>query len=176
MARNVWQPGGDRILVGGYSVLIHKMVEIVGPDTIKCDRAVAAIDRSSDGVAVRCVNGEVFTADAAVITVPLGILKRTAGEAGHVAFSPPLPESKLGAIGRGRMSCLNKLFLIFDECHWPKDQYSFAYINETRTNRRRPNPRPARVSPPPRVPRASAGSHSQPPVRAHPRRACESSS
>jgi len=124
-------PGGDRILVGGYSVLIHKMVEIVGPDTIKCDRAVAAIDRSSDGVAVRCVNGEVFTADAAVITVPLGILKRTAGEAGHVAFSPPLPESKLGAIGRGRMSCLNKLFLIFDECHWPKDQYSFAYINET---------------------------------------------
>lgn len=48
--------------------------------------------------------GRVFEADAAVVTVPLGVLKR-----GRVAFSPPLTERKRATIGRLGFGVLNKV-------------------------------------------------------------------
>lgn len=134
-------PGGDRVLDGGYSRLINKLAEpLLG--CIQMNTSVTSIERGRDGgdgdggeasggVTVTCADGCALTADVAVITLPLGVLQRKEGEAGHVEITPPLPEWKAGAISRGRMACLNKLFLIFDECHWPREQYTFAYINET---------------------------------------------
>jgi len=124
-------PGGDRILVGGYSVLIEKLAEPVR-DCIQLNKVVSCIERPAPGgVRVSCADGTTHTADAAVVTLPLGILQRPEGAAGHVQMLPPLPDWKAHALGRGRMACLNKLFLIFDQCYWPKEQYSFAYINQT---------------------------------------------
>ena len=82
-------------------------------------------------VAVHTADGAVHEASAAVITVPLGVLQRDPSQSGHIAFAPPLPAWKQGAIARGFMGCLNKLILEFESCHWPADQYSFGYINAT---------------------------------------------
>jgi len=122
--------GGDRILVGGYSVLINKLAEPV-MDRVQLNKVVSKVDYSADsGVSIYCADGSNFTADVAVITLPLGILKRTKDQNGYVEFSPELPARKANAIEHGRMACLNKLFLTFDKCYWPEDQYTFSYINE----------------------------------------------
>lgn len=126
-------PGGDRVLEGGYSSLITKMGEPL-QQSVQLNKVVSKIDLGGGGgvgVAVSCADGSTHTADVCVCTLPLGVLQRAPAEAGHVAVSPPLPAEKQAALGRARMACLNKLFLVFDTCHWPADQYTFAYVNET---------------------------------------------
>ena len=127
--------GGDRILVGGYGTLIEKLAENLR-DEIHLNEVVTHIEhgrvRDAAFVTARTRSGAEFTADAAIVTLPIGVLKREAWESGHVTFQPPLPGWKRAAIQRIGMGCLNKLFLIFDECHWPAEQYTFAYLNEQR--------------------------------------------
>jgi monoamine oxidase len=54
---------------------------------------VTGIEHSADQVVVRTEGGETFTAEYAVVTLPLGLLKN-----GAVAFTPALPEEKAAAI------------------------------------------------------------------------------
>lgn len=56
----------------------------------------------------------VFTADAAIVTVPLGVLKRQDG----LVFQPPLPAKKRAAIERLGFGCLNKVVMLFPHCFW----------------------------------------------------------
>lgn len=49
-------------------------------------------------------DGRTFCADAAVVTVPLGVLKR-----GAIAFSPPLPQRKQAVIQRFGFGAMNKV-------------------------------------------------------------------
>jgi hypothetical protein len=65
------------------------------------------------GVAVHA-GGRVFEADAAVVTVPLGVLKR-----GGIAFNPPLPQRKLAAISRLGFGVLNKVGGLGWTAGWP---------------------------------------------------------
>lgn len=60
----------------------------------------------------------VFEADAAIVTVPLGVLKRAPHEAHAVRFQPPLPQRKLTAIKRLGFGCLNKVMLLFPYSFW----------------------------------------------------------
>uniref|UniRef100_A0A7S3E4S6 Amine oxidase domain-containing protein n=1 Tax=Chloropicon laureae TaxID=464258 RepID=A0A7S3E4S6_9CHLO len=61
-------------------------------------------------------NGDVVECDAVIVTVPLTILK-----AGDIAFSPPLPSEKLGAISRIGMSTAVKVCLVFKHQFWPEN-------------------------------------------------------
>ncbi|MEM1140793.1 MAG: FAD-dependent oxidoreductase, partial [Pseudomonadota bacterium] len=54
--------------------------------------------------------------DAALVTVPLGVLKR-----GAIQFEPDLPPRKRGAIQRIGMGTLDKVFLLYDEAFWDRD-------------------------------------------------------
>jgi monoamine oxidase len=56
----------------------------------------------------------VFAADAALVTIPLGVLKRP----DCMAFQPPLPPRKRAAIRRLGFGCLNKVMLLFPHCFW----------------------------------------------------------
>ena len=56
----------------------------------------------------------VFQADAAIVTVPLGVLKRKDG----MVFQPPLPAKKRAAIKRLGFGCLNKVMMLFPHCFW----------------------------------------------------------
>lgn len=56
----------------------------------------------------------VYAADAVLVTVPLGVLKRPDG----LAFQPPLPPRKQLAIRRLGFGVLNKVMLLFPHCFW----------------------------------------------------------
>lgn len=56
----------------------------------------------------------VLCADAALVTIPLGVLKRADG----LAFLPPLPARKRLAIKRLGFGCLNKVMMLFPHCFW----------------------------------------------------------
>lgn len=55
-----------------------------------------------------------FEGDACIVTVPLGVLKRS----DKVKFLPPLPPRKQAAIQRLGFGCLNKVMLLFPHCFW----------------------------------------------------------
>lgn len=57
--------------------------------------AAADVQYGSRGACVMTADGRALAADAAIVTVPLGVLK-----AGSLQFSPPLPVSKARAIKR----------------------------------------------------------------------------
>ncbi len=59
-----------------------------------------------------------YTAAAAIVTIPLGVLKRDASK----LFSPPLPADKMGAISRMGMGVLDKVVLTFDKVSFYKGQ------------------------------------------------------
>mmetsp|Transcript_2827 Transcript_2827/g.5360 ORF Transcript_2827/g.5360 Transcript_2827/m.5360 type:complete len:378 (+) Transcript_2827:883-2016(+) len=128
-------PGGDRCLVNGYSELVYCMYQEIERAKVHLNETVSAISRTAHKVTVKTASGKEYTADACLVTVPLGILQRKEGEAGHIRFEPPLPSWKTDAINSIGMGVLNKLFLVFDKCYWPEDQYSFAYINKKKDER-----------------------------------------
>ncbi len=105
--------GGDLMLPDGYDVL-HAHVR--GDIGVRTDAEVAAIAYAPDGVTLTLRSGEVLTADHAVITVPIGVLK-----ANSITFDPPLPDDKLRAITALGAGLLDKLWLEFPDVFWNPD-------------------------------------------------------
>ena len=97
--------GNDYRLLDGYD----RMVELLarGLD-IKLNQEVSSIDWR-DGIAVQCKNGQTFQADAALITLPVGVLK-----SGTIRFTPHLPESKFAALQKLAMGAVSKIIFRFD--------------------------------------------------------------
>ena len=63
-------------------------------------------------------DGTGFIADAAIITVPLGILK-----ANLIQFEPKLPQWKVDAISDLGFGSENKIAMQFDEVFWPDVEF-----------------------------------------------------
>jgi monoamine oxidase len=59
-----------------------------------------------------------FRARAAILTLPLGVLRAPAGAPGHVAFEPHLPAAHVRALEQMRMGNVMKLTLRFREPFW----------------------------------------------------------
>lgn len=91
---------------------------------IRLGHVVTHVTRSDAGVVVRASDAE-FTADRAVVTVPLGVLK-----AGSIAFDPPLPDAIAGPIHRLGMGVFNKVFIQFPERFWGDDTYVVRALGE----------------------------------------------
>ncbi len=96
----------DFRILDGYDSYYTKLAE--GLD-IRLNCAVREIDWS-DGVRVETVADDVYEADAAVVTLPLGVLK-----AGRVTFSPPLPPIKREAFAGLQMGPVMKVVYLFEE-------------------------------------------------------------
>ena len=75
---------------------------------------VAKISNGPNKVMVTVEDGTAFIADAAIITVPLGILK-----ANLIHFEPKLPQWKVDAISDLGFGYENKIALQFDKVFWP---------------------------------------------------------
>ena len=100
--------GADLLFPGGYADLLRALA--AGYEL----RLTTPVRRISHGIQGVGVDGEEF--DAAIVTLPLGVLK-----AGQVAFDPPLPAPKQAAVERLGMGLLDKLYLAFDEVFWDAD-------------------------------------------------------
>ena len=105
-------PGEDALFVKGFGVLAEHLARDL---RIEQNQVVRNVSWNNRGVQVQTDRGE-FSADAAIVTLPLGVLK-----AGVVHFSPALPAAKSRAIQALGMGVLNKCYLRFEKAFWPDD-------------------------------------------------------
>lgn len=114
-------PGGDVVFPQGYDQIFTKLAK--GLD-IRLEQVVQRIAYDASGVTVTTNQGQV-TGTHAIITLPLGVLKR-----GAVTFTPALPAAKVTAINRLNMGVLNKTYLRFPRVFWDRDVEWLDYIGE----------------------------------------------
>lgn len=81
-------------------------------------RRVVEIVRHRNRVEVTVSNGKTFVADAAVVAVPLGVLK-----ANTIKFEPRLPEWKEEAVRELSVGIENKIVLHFSQVFWPNVEF-----------------------------------------------------
>jgi monoamine oxidase len=86
---------------------------------------VEKVKRFSDGVQVFTAD-KVFCADAVVVTVPLGVLKKE-----KIEFQPPLSDRKKKSIDRLGFGNLNKVIMLFDHAFWDTNVDIFGHMNES---------------------------------------------
>ncbi|MBO0351980.1 FAD-dependent oxidoreductase [Phormidium pseudopriestleyi FRX01] len=113
--------GGDYLFPQGYDQIITGLANDL---EIQLQQTVTEIRYTDSGVSVT-TEGETWTADAAIVTLPLGVLK-----SGSIQFFPELPRNKQGAINRLSMGVLNKVVLKFPEQFWPQDYHVLGYLHE----------------------------------------------
>ncbi|XP_010525644.1 PREDICTED: probable polyamine oxidase 2 [Tarenaya hassleriana] len=113
--QEVLLPGGHGLMVRGYRPVINTLAR--GLD-IRLGHRVVKVVRGHHGVKVTTEKGDTFVADAAVIAVPLGVLK-----AGIIKFEPRLPDWKQEAINDLGVGIENKIVLHFDKVFWPNVEF-----------------------------------------------------
>lgn len=79
------------------------------------NKAVTKINYENS-VLIETADGEIYTADRVLITVPISILK-----SGMIDFAPPLPDSKNQALESMEMDTGMKIIMKFGEKFWPDD-------------------------------------------------------
>ncbi|GMP67370.1 hypothetical protein CsSME_00027380 [Camellia sinensis var. sinensis] len=108
-------PGGHGLMVRGYRPVINTLAK--GLD-IRLNHRVKKIVRRYNGVKVTVEDGRSFIADAAIVTVPLGVLKSNT-----IKFEPRLPEWKESAIADLGVGIENKIVLHFENVFWPNVEF-----------------------------------------------------
>ncbi|XP_078176280.1 lysine-specific histone demethylase 1 homolog 2-like [Carex rostrata] len=120
---DIYEMGGDHcLLAGGNGRLIDALCEGI---PILYEKTVTRIGYGGDGVRVVASTGQVFEADVALCTVPLGVLKRNL-----IKFEPELPGWKRQAIERLGFGLLNKVAMVFPYVFWGEDLDTFGCVNE----------------------------------------------
>ncbi|GKV00270.1 hypothetical protein SLEP1_g12988 [Rubroshorea leprosula] len=103
--------GGHGLMLQGYDPVIKSLAKDID---IRLNSRVARISNGCNKVVIMVEDGMSFVANAAIITVPLGILK-----ANLIQFEPKLPEWKVSAISDIGVGNENKIALRFDKVFWP---------------------------------------------------------
>jgi len=123
-----WKSGGYRqvldLLMNKYpSEKLPVPVDV----NVKYKKEVTCIkwkDLPEAKVVVECSDGTVYTADHAIVTVSLGVLKEKA----QSLFCPALPPQKLNAIKGLGFGCVNKIYLKFPYRWWPEEHSGFSLL------------------------------------------------
>jgi polyamine oxidase len=115
--------GGDFIFPNGYFEVLESLAD--GYD-IKLEIIVERVDMGKDDVLLIAGKAS-YTADAVLITVPLGGLKSEA-----VQSNPPLDSVMQSAIDRLGMGLLDKAYLKFDNVFWDKGADATGYMEPKR--------------------------------------------
>lgn len=119
--------GGDHcFLPGGNGRLVQALAENV---PILYEKTVHSIRYGSDGVQL-IAGSQVFEADMALCTVPLGVLK-----SGTIKFIPELPQRKLDGIKRLGFGLLNKVAMLFPHVFWGTDLDTFGHLSDDPSRR-----------------------------------------
>ncbi|KAL8201481.1 hypothetical protein R6Q57_012820 [Mikania cordata] len=113
--KEVLLPGGHGLMVRGYQPVINTLAKGLN---IYLGHRVKKINRRSNGVKVTVENGKSFFADAAIVAVPLGVLKSNI-----ITFEPRLPEWKEEAIADLGIGIENKIVLHFERVFWPNVEF-----------------------------------------------------
>ncbi|KAG6716470.1 hypothetical protein I3842_04G050200 [Carya illinoinensis] len=107
--------GGHGLMVQGYDPVIKALAKDID---IRLNHRVTKISNGCNKVMVTVEDGRIFVADAAILTVPLGVLK-----AKLIEFEPKMPDWKLSAISDLGVGNENKIALQFDKVFWPNVEF-----------------------------------------------------
>ena len=107
--------GDEVIFPDGYDSLPQNLA--AGLD-IRFEHIVTQVRWSTGGVTVTTDHGT-LTADVAVVTVPIGVLKSR-----DFTIDPPLPEPNAGALGRLEMNAFEKVVVRFPTKFWDEGVYA----------------------------------------------------
>jgi monoamine oxidase len=113
--------GGDLVFPNGYAQLAQGLAQGL---EIKYEQRVLTIDQSPAAVRIETTHGN-HHADAAVVTLPLGVM-----QSGAVTFNPPLPACKHIASSKLKMGLLNKVAMRFGEPFWPRHRDFIEIISD----------------------------------------------
>ena len=112
--------GGDQsVITNGYDALPKLLADGL---PIELNTAVTAVAQRGDAVIVR-TKDKSFQGPAAIVTVPLGVLK-----SGAIAFDPPLPGAHARAVTALGFGALAKSFFRVDQRTWKVDNAFYQYI------------------------------------------------
>jgi monoamine oxidase len=111
--------GDEVVFPDGYDALPARLSE--GLD-VRLEHAVRTVEWGAEGVVVAGDRGAVH-ADAAVVTVPVGVL-----QSADLTISPPLPDRHREALGRLRMNTFEKVVLRFPTRFWGEDVYAVRQL------------------------------------------------
>lgn len=112
--------GGDQdVITDGYDALPKLLADGLA---IELNTPVTAIVQRDDAVVVRTKDRS-FQGPAAIVTVPLGVLK-----SGAITFDPPLPDGHARAIDALGFGVLSKSFFRFDRRTWKVDNAFYQYL------------------------------------------------
>ncbi|SGY68541.1 BQ5605_C004g02896 [Microbotryum silenes-dioicae] len=119
-ARNCF--GTDALPERGYSTeVVDRLAEEVRADGGQIELGINIVTLedlgSEKGVRVTSQDGQEWTADYVVSTIPLGVLQQ-----GAISFSPALPRDLRMAIQRTAVGVLEKVVLTYDEPWWTESE------------------------------------------------------
>ncbi|QSL64175.1 hypothetical protein MERGE_000330 [Pneumocystis wakefieldiae] len=117
--------GAHAMVKGGYSTLAYALAYMPTPLEIHHKTVVSGISYNNKKAVVYCENGTVIDADKVIITVPLGVLKKSS-----IQFNPPLPEWKMKSIERLSFGLLNKIILVYENSFWDVNIDVFGSLSE----------------------------------------------
>lgn len=107
--------GDEVVFPDGYGRLPEGLAQDLD---VRLGQVVSRVTWSADGVTAH-VGETVFTADSAVVTVPVGVL-----HSGAFEIDPPLPPEVAAPLSRLRMNAFEKIFLQFPSRFWDADVYA----------------------------------------------------
>ncbi len=96
---------------------------------IRTSAAVSAVRYDDAGATITLTSGEALRCRFVICTVPLGVLKATPGEPGHIDFSPQLDPAKLRAIDAIQVGHVNKIILRFTRAFWDEG-WTFLWVDD----------------------------------------------
>jgi monoamine oxidase len=111
--------GDQDAVTNGYDALPKLLA---GGLQIVLDTPVTAIARRDNSVTVRAGN-RLFEGPAAIVTVPLGVLKT-----GAIAFDPPLPDAHIHALQALGFGVLSKSYFRFNQRTWKAENAFYQFI------------------------------------------------
>jgi monoamine oxidase len=112
--------GGDQsVIPSGYDALPKLLSDGL---QIVLSTPVTAVQRKDNSVIVRAGDRS-FEGPAAIVTVPLGVLK-----SGAITFDPPLPDGHIHAVNSLGFGVLSKSFFRFNRRTWTAENAFYQFI------------------------------------------------
>jgi lysine-specific histone demethylase 1 len=127
-AGNEWE-GKHTQIIGGYQQVPRGLLQCPQPLDVRKKSVVKRIvyntGTTNTTSKIECEDGQIIEADCVVSTIPLGVLKEKS-----IAFEPPLPSWKTGAIERLGFGILNKVILVYKRAFWDQTRDIFGVLRE----------------------------------------------
>lgn len=111
--------GPQSVITSGYDALPKLLA--VGLQIV-LNATVSSVAQRDNSVTVQA-GDQAFEGPAAIVTVPLGVLK-----SGSITFDPPLPERHAHAVSALGFGVLSKSYFRFDKRTWDRENAFYQYL------------------------------------------------